>query len=63
MDFKKFFDVFGITDSLNGVVLYIVAGIAALFVILLIVWLLFKLSDFIRRKKGHSYFAEEISDE
>lgn len=63
MDFKKFFDVFGITDSLNGDVLYIVAGIAALFVILLIVWLLFKLSDFIRRKKGHSYFAEEISDE
>lgn len=63
MDFKDFMNLSDKADTLSGVMLYILAGIGALLLILLLVWLLFKLLDFIKRKKGHTIGTEEPSDE
>lgn len=63
MDFNELMNLSDKADTLNGVLLYIIAGIGALLAILLIVWLLFKLSSFIQRKKDHTIQKDEPTDE
>ena len=63
MDFKDFMHLSDQADTLSGVMLYVLAGIGALLVILFIVWLLFKLSDFIQNRKKHTNLKEEPTDE
>lgn len=62
MDIKEMMDLSHTANAVSGIVLYVAAGIGALFLILFIVWLLFKLSNYIRRKKGYLE-KEEMSDE
>jgi hypothetical protein len=50
-------------ESMSDVVIYIIAGIGILLAILVIVWLLFKLSSFISGKKGGRNKKEELTDE
>lgn len=63
MDFKKFMNLSVKADALSGIILYVLSGIAALLLILFIVWLLFKLSNLIKNRKGHKALKEEQSDE
>lgn len=63
MDFKDFMNLSNSAESLSGILLYILAGIGILLLILLIVWLLFKLSALIRQKKGHTIMKEKPTDE
>lgn len=63
MDFKEVMHLSDTADTLSSVMVYVLAGIGALFAILFIVWLLFKLSAFIQRKKSHMKPKDEPSDE
>ncbi len=63
MDFKEIMNFSDTTNTIGGAMLYILAGVGALLLILLIVWLLFKLSAFISKKKGDMPKKEEPSDE
>ncbi|MCM1494917.1 MAG: hypothetical protein NC089_03875 [Bacteroides sp.] len=63
MDFKELMHLTDGADTLNGIMLYVLAGIGALLAILLIVWLLFKLSALISRKKNHTIQKDEPTDE
>lgn len=63
MDFKELMHLTDGADTLNGIMLYVLAGIGALLAILLIVWLLFKLSALISRKKSHTIQKDEPTDE
>ncbi len=62
MDIKELLDLSHTANAVSGIILYVAAGIGALFLILFIVWLLFKISNYIRRKKGHMA-KDEPSDE
>lgn len=63
MDFNDIMNLSNSADTLSGVMVYIIAGLGSLFVILLIVWLLFKLSAFIKSKKGTEVLKEQPTDE
>lgn len=63
MDFRELMHLTDGADQLSAIMLYILAGIGALLAILLIVWLLFKLSAFIQRKKNHTVHKDEPTDE
>ncbi len=63
MDFRELMHLTDGADTLSGIMLYVLAGIGALLAILLIVWLLFKLSAFIQRKKNHTVQKNEPTDE
>ncbi len=63
IDLKDFLNLSDTANMVNGIFLYILAGVAALLLILLIVWLLFKISGFFHKKKGESMTKEEPTDE
>lgn len=63
MDFKELMHLTDGADTLSGIILYVLAGIGALLAILLIVWLLFKISTFIQRRKNHTIQKDEPTDE
>lgn len=63
MDFKDIMHLSDTTDAASSIMLYVLAGVGVLLVILLIVWLLFKLSAFIDRKKNHMKPKDEPTDE
>ena len=50
-------------DTVNAIVIYASFGVAALLLILLILWGIMKLSNFISRKKGKNIMREELTDE
>lgn len=63
MDFKDFMHLSDTADTLSGTMLYVLAAIGVLFAIIFIVWLLFKLSAFIQKKKNHMNLKQEPTDE
>lgn len=63
MDFKEIMQLADKADTVNAVVIYAFAGVAALLLILLILWGIMKLSNFISRKKGKNIMQEEMTDE
>ena len=63
MDFKDFMNLSVKADTLSGIMLYVLTGIGALLLILFIVWLLFKLSNFIKNRKENKFLKKEPSDE
>lgn len=63
MDFKEIMNVSEQAESMSNIVIYIVAGIGILLAILVIVWLLFKLSAMINQKKDKNYKKQEKSEE
>lgn len=63
IDLKEFLNLSDTANMVNGIFLYILAGVAALLLILLIVWLLFKISGLFHKKKGESMTKEEPTDE
>lgn len=63
MDFSEILHLSDSTNIVSGAILYIIAGIGALLLILLIVWLLFKVSELFNRKKGETSKKKELSDE
>ena len=63
MDFKEIMQLADKADTVNAVVIYAFAGVAALLLILLILWGIMKLSNFISRKKGKNIMQEELTDE
>lgn len=63
MDFKEIMQLADKADTVNAVVIYAFFGVAALLLILLILWGIMKLSNFISRKKGKKIMREELTDE
>ena len=63
MDFKELMKFADTADTVNAVVIYAFFGVAALLLILLILWGIMKLSNFISRKKGKNSLREELTDE
>ena len=63
MDFKGLMKFADTADTVNAIVTYAFFGVAALLLILLILWGIMKLSNFISRKKGKNIMREELTDE
>ncbi|MBQ8148267.1 MAG: hypothetical protein IJ040_05705 [Lachnospiraceae bacterium] len=63
MNFDEIMDLSNKADAFSSIMLYILAGVGALLAILLIVWLLFKLSAFIKGKKGDTILKDVPTDE
>lgn len=63
MDFKELMKFADTADTMNSIVIYALTGVMALLLILLILWGILKLSDFISRKKGRTVLREEPTDE
>lgn len=63
MDFSEILHLSDSTSMVSSTILYIIAGIGALLLILLIVWLLFKISELFNRKSGEPSKKKDLSDE
>lgn len=63
MDFKELMKFADTADTMNSIVIYALTGVLTLLLILLILWGIMKLSDFISRKKGRNILREEPTDE
>ena len=63
MDFKELMKFADTADTVNAIVIYTFFGVAALLLILLILWVIMKLSNFISRKKDKNIMREELTDE
>ena len=63
MDFSDFKNILSQTESIYETLIMVIMGVAALLLILVLVWLMIKLSEIISRKKQGEKKPEKTDEE